>query len=254
MATARFDTTDEVLVVTGGARGIGAGLARAYAGAGGTAVVFDVAPSPEDELPSPAAGPGTIEQYRVDVGDRDAVLAAVAHVVDRHGRVDALLAGAAVQPRVDVLDTPPGTWHHTFAVNLDGVVWAAQAVVPHMVRAGRGAVVVFASGLAHAGRAQASAYAATKGALIPFAKSLAAEVADSGVRVNIVFPGVVDTAQFRAANPGSEREHWANTIGIGTPDDVAGPLMFLFSDAATMTGSTLSRDRAFTRRPAQEDV
>src|SRR5207248_1991638 len=85
------------------------------------------------------------------------------------------------------------------------------------------------------------AYAASKGALIPFAKSLAAEVAQYRIRVNTVFPGVIDTPQFRAANPsGGEREHWAATTGIGEPEDVVGPLLFLLSDAATMTGSTKS--------------
>jgi 3-oxoacyl-[acyl-carrier protein] reductase len=134
------------------------------------------------------------------------------------------------------------------AVNLDGVVWSCQAVLPHMISQRSGAILVFASGLAHMGRAEASAYAASKGALIPFAKSLAAEVAEHRVRVNTVFPGVIDTPQFRAANPsGGEREHWARTTGIGTPDDVVGPLMFLLSDAATMTGSTLTRDRVFPK-------
>jgi 3-oxoacyl-[acyl-carrier protein] reductase len=155
------------------------------------------------------------------------------------------VAGAAVQPRVAVADTDPEVWRHTLAVNLDGVVWATQAVLPAMRQARSGAIVVFASGLAQMGRAQAAAYAASKGALIAFAKSLAAEVAEDRIRVNTLFPGVIDTPQFRAANPGAERDHWARTTGIGTPQDVAGPLLFLLSQAATMTGSTLSRDRAF---------
>jgi NAD(P)-dependent dehydrogenase (short-subunit alcohol dehydrogenase family) len=235
---ARFDARDEVLIVTGGASGIGAGVAQAYAQTGGTAVVFDVEAAP------PAPG---IELLRVDVSDREAVLAATATVLQRHGRIDALVAGAAVQPRVPVADMDPEVWRHTLAVNLDGVVWAAQSVLPAMRAARSGSIVVFASGLAHMGRAEASAYAASKGALIAFAKSLAAEVAGDRIRVNTLFPGVIDTPQFRAANPGAEREHWQRTTGIGEPEDVAGPLLFLLSEAATMTGSTLSRDRAFAR-------
>ena len=76
-------------------------------------------------------------------------------------------------------------------------------------------------------------------------EALAAEVAAHGVRVNVIYPGVIDTPQFRAANPGTEYEHWQRTIGIGDPEDVVGPLMFLLSDAATMTGSVLTRDRAY---------
>ncbi|MCH5676630.1 SDR family NAD(P)-dependent oxidoreductase [Streptomyces gilvus] len=236
----RFDASGEVLVVTGGAHGIGAALARGYAAAGGTVAVLDV--SPAEELD----GVEGIEQYRTDVSDRDAVLTAVGKIVAAHGRVDALVAGAAVQPRTPVVDTRPEEWRRTLAVNLDGVVWSCQAVLPHMIEQRSGAIVVFASGLAHMGRAEASAYAASKGALIPFAKSLAAEVAGHRVRVNTVFPGVIDTPQFQAANPtGGEREHWERTTGIGTPEDVVGPLLYLLSEAATMTGSTLTRDRAF---------
>jgi 3-oxoacyl-[acyl-carrier protein] reductase len=235
-----FDASGEVLVVTGGANGIGAALARAFAGAGGHSVVFDVA-SAEDLATVPR-----VTSHRVDVSDRDAVRAATDAVLARHGRIDALVCGAAVQPRVDVVDTDPARWQRTLAINLDGVVWCCQAVLPHMIERRRGSIVVFASGLAHLGRAQASAYAASKGALIPFAKSLAAEVAEHRVRVNTVFPGVIDTPQFRAANPsGPERAHWERTTGVGTPDDVTGPLLFLLSDAATMTGSTLTRDRAY---------
>lgn len=239
---AQFDASGEVLIVTGGARGIGAALARAYADLGGTAVVFDVVPAPD------LAEHPRVEVHHVDVSDATAVRDAVDDVAARHGRIDALVAGAAVQPRVDVMDTSPDLWRQVMAVNLDGVVWCCQAVLPHLVERRSGAILVFASGLALAGRAQAAAYAASKGALVAYAKSLAAEVAQHRVRVNTVFPGVIDTAQFRDANPdGRERDHWSTTTGIGSPDDVVGPLLFLLSEAATMTGSTLTRDRAFPK-------
>lgn len=235
-----FDATGEILIVTGGARGIGAAASRAFVEAGGTAVVFDLL-EPEEILPG-------LEFHRVDVSDRAAVLAATDKVLAGHGRIDGLIAGAAIQPRVDVVDTPEETWRKTIDVNLNGVVWACQAVLPAMLEERRGSIVVFASGIANFGRAEAAAYGATKGALIPYAKSLAAEVAERRVRVNVVFPGVIDTPQFRAANPdGPEREHWKNTTGIGAPDDVVGPLLFLLSEAATMTGSVLTRDRAFDK-------
>jgi 3-oxoacyl-[acyl-carrier protein] reductase len=237
----RFDATGEVLVVTGGANGIGAALAHAYAEAGGTAVVFDVAAAE----PHPS---GRVHARRVDVADRAAVHEAVTGVLAEHGRIDALVAGAAVQPRTAVSVMDPEEWRRTLAVNLDGVLWCAQAVLPDMIARRSGSILVFASGLATNGRAEASAYAASKGALISFAKSLAAEVAEHRIRVNTVFPGVIDTPQFRLANPtGGEREHWARVTGIGTPADVVGPLLFLLSDAATMTGSTLTRDRAYPR-------
>lgn len=237
-----FDAQGQTVVITGGSRGIGGALARAVGERGGTAVVFDVQPSAALE------GCEGVEQLTVDVSDRAAVQAAVADVVARHGAIDGLVAGAAIQPRTPVATMDPDEWRRVLAVNLDGVVWACQAVLPSMIERRAGSIVVFTSGLAHMGRAEASAYAASKGALISFAKSLAAEVAADGIRVNIIAPGVIDTAQFQAANPsGGEREHWARTTGIGSTEDVVGPLLFLLSDAATMTGSTLTRDRAFSR-------
>jgi NAD(P)-dependent dehydrogenase (short-subunit alcohol dehydrogenase family) len=232
-----FDATGEVVVVTGGARGIGAALAAAVVSCGGTAVVFDIT-APEDKA---------VEYVEVDVADRAAVTAAVAGVIERHGRIDGLVAGAAIQPRSAVVDLDPDQWTRTLQVNLDGVVWVCQAVVPRMIERRAGSVIVFTSGMASTGYPGAAAYASGKAALVAFAKTLAAEVAVHRVRVNVIAPGVIDTDQFRTANLGADREHWRDTIGIGDPEDVVGPLLFLLSDAAAMTGSQLTRERAFAR-------
>jgi NAD(P)-dependent dehydrogenase (short-subunit alcohol dehydrogenase family) len=141
----------------------------------------------------------------------------------------------------------PAEWRRTLQVNLDGVVWACQAVVPHMVSRRSGSVVVFTSGMAATGYAGAAAYASSKAALLAFAKSLAAEVAEHRVRVNVIAPGVIETDQFRSANDSADRQHWNETTGIGDPEDVVGPLLFLLSDAAAMTGSVLTRERAFAK-------
>jgi NAD(P)-dependent dehydrogenase (short-subunit alcohol dehydrogenase family) len=233
-----FDATGEVVVITGGARGIGAALAAAVVGCGGTAVVFDLVAGAE------VSG---VEYVEVDVSDRAAVLKAVAGVIERHGRIDGLVAGAAVQPRAAVVDTSAEQWTRTLQVNLDGVVWVCQAVVPHMVEQRSGSVVVFTSGIAATGFPGAAAYASSKAALGAFARTLAAEVAEHRVRVNVIAPGVIDTEQFRSANIGADLEHWRDTTGIGDPEDVVGPLLFLLSDAAAMTGSQLTRERVFAR-------
>jgi NAD(P)-dependent dehydrogenase (short-subunit alcohol dehydrogenase family) len=233
---ASFDATGEVVLITGGAQGIGAALATAVNAAGGTAVVLDVAAPPEG-----------VSYIQVDVADRPAVTEAVDAVLAQYGRIDALVAGAAVQPRSSVLELDAAEWTRTLQVNLDGVVWACQAVVPHLVKQQCGSVVVFTSGMASTGYPGAAAYAASKAALVAFAKTLAAEVAADRVRVNVVAPGVIDTEQFRGANAGADREHWQDTIGIGDPDDVVGLLLFLLSDAAAMTGSVLARERAFAK-------
>jgi NAD(P)-dependent dehydrogenase (short-subunit alcohol dehydrogenase family) len=201
-------------------------------------VVFDISVG--------ASVPG-VEYVEVDVSDREAVLKAVGSVVERHGRIDGLVAGAAVQPRASVVDTDPADWTRTLKVNLDGVVWVCQAVVPHMVDRRSGSVIVFSSGMASTGFPGAAAYASSKAALGAFARTLAAEVAEHRVRVNVIAPGVIDTEQFRSANIGADLDHWRDTIGIGDPEDVVGPLLFLLSDAAAMTGSQLTRERAFAR-------
>lgn len=232
-----FDATGEVVVVTGGASGIGAALAGAVVSCGGTAVVFDIT-APKNP---------TVEYVEVDVSDREAVRAAVDSVIERHGRIDGLVAGAAIQRRSAVVELDPADWTRTLQVNLDGVVWVCQAVVPHLIERQSGSVIVFTSGLAATGFPGAAAYASSKAALVAFAKTLAAEVAEHRVRVNVIAPGVIDTDQFRTANLGADREHWRDTIGIGDPEDVVGPLLFLLSDAAAMTGSQLTRERAFAR-------
>jgi NAD(P)-dependent dehydrogenase (short-subunit alcohol dehydrogenase family) len=232
-----FDATGEVVVVTGGASGIGAALAGAVVSCGGTAVVFDLK-APEDPK---------VEYVEVDVSNREAVLEAVGGVIERHGRIDGLVAGAAIQPRAAVIEMDPADWTRTLQVNLDGVVWVCQAVAPHMIERQSGSVIVFTSGMASTGFPGAAAYASSKAALVAFAKTLAAEVAEHRVRVNVIAPGVIDTDQFRTANLGADREHWRDTIGIGDPEDVVGPLLFLLSDAAAMTGSQLTRERAFAR-------
>ena len=93
--------------------------------------------------------------------------------------------------------------------------------------------------------AEASAYAATKGALIAFVKSTAKEVAQHRVRFNLIAPGVIDTPQYRTANAGPDDARWRGSIGVGTAADVIGPLLFLLSDAASMTASIISRDFAY---------
>jgi NAD(P)-dependent dehydrogenase (short-subunit alcohol dehydrogenase family) len=232
-----FDATGEVVVITGGAQGIGAALARAVTACGGTAVVLDVLKPADPD----------VEYVEVDVADRSSVESAVASVLLRYGRIDGLIAGAAVQPRSTLLEMDAAEWTRTLQVNLDGVVWVCQAVVPHMVSRRSGSVVVFTSGMAGTGYAGAAAYASSKAALVAFAKSLAAEVAEHRVRVNVIAPGVIDTEQFRSANAGADWQHWSETIGIGDAEDVVGPLLFLLSDAAAMTGSVLTRERAFAK-------
>lgn len=244
---ARFEADGDVIVITGGGNGIGRGLAVGAAKAGAKVVVCDV---DDAALASVAAESPRIAAVRLDVSDRDAVFKTFETIEREHGPITGLVCAAAIQPRRAVHEMPPEEWQRVIRINLDGVVWSYQAAVGGMIKRRRGSIVAFSSGLAHQGWPQASAYAATKGALIAFVKSAAKEVAQHRVKFNLIAPGVIDTPQYRAANAGADHERWRASTGVGTPEDVVGPLLFLLSDAANMTASILSRDFAFS---AQDD-
>jgi 2-hydroxycyclohexanecarboxyl-CoA dehydrogenase len=244
---ARFEADGDVIVVTGGGSGIGRALALGAAKAGARVIVCDVN---DAAMASAAAEHPGISAQRLDVSDRDAVFAAFAGIERDPGRFAGVGGGGGVPPRRAVHEMPPEEWQRVIRTNLDGVVWCYQAAVGGMIKRRRGSIVAFSSGLAHQGWPEASAYAATKGALIAFVKSAAKEVAQHRVKFNLIAPGVIDTPQYRAANAGADHERWRASTGVGAPEDVVGPLLFLLSDAATMTASLLSRDFAYPLQDA----
>ncbi|MCF1744273.1 SDR family NAD(P)-dependent oxidoreductase [Paradevosia shaoguanensis] len=241
---ATFDATGDVIVITGGANGIGRALALTASKAGAQVVVCDMN---EDAMASLRAEAPPIATRKLDVSDRAAVFSTFEGIEAEFGHIDGLVCGAAIQPRTNIHEMDPSEWEKVIGVNLNGVVWCYQAAIGGMIDRRRGSIVAFSSGLAHQGWAKASAYAATKAGLIAFLKSAGKEVAEHRVKVNVIWPGVIDTPQYRNANPGAEGDSWKNTLGVGSPEDVVGPLMFLLSDAATMSASVLSRDMAYTK-------
>lgn len=243
----RFDFEGSVLAITGGANGIGRALAISAAEAGARVVILDLDQGAMDATVSLNS---RIAAMHLDVGDRDAVISTFGRIQREYGHVDGLVCGAAIQPRTAVHDMDPAEWRKVISINLDGVVWCYQSVIGGMIARRSGSIVAFTSGLAGQGWPLASAYAASKGGLIAFVKSAAREVAQHRVRFNLIAPGVIDTPQYRAANAGEDNERWRASTGIGQPEDVVGPLMFLLSDAATMTASVLSRDTAYSAREA----
>lgn len=244
---ARFEGEGDVIVVTGGANGIGRALARAAARAGAHVVVCDI----DDAAMAALADVAGISTRHLDVADRAEVFAVLAGIERRYGKIDGLVCAAAVQPRAPAHDIAPGQWERVLRTNLDGVVWCYQAAIPGMIARRSGAIVAFTSGLAHQGWPGAAAYAASKAALIAFAKSAAKEVAPHRVRFNLIAPGVIDTPQYRAANAGADDARWRASVGVGQPEDVVGPLLFLLSDQATMTASIISRDFAYAAQASE---
>jgi|SRR5215510_7728283 len=238
---ARFEADGDVVVVTGGANGIGRALAHAAAAAGARVVVCDV----DEPAMAQLSGVAGISTRRLDVSDRSVVLATFETIERDFGRIDGLVCAAAIQPRTPVHRMPPAEWDRVLRINLDGVVWCYQAAINGMTARRSGSIIAFTSGLAQQGWPEASAYAASKAALIAFVKSAAKEVAQHRVRFNLIAPGVIDTPQYRTANAGADDARWRASVGVGQADDAVGPLLFLLSDQATMTASIISRDFAY---------
>jgi NAD(P)-dependent dehydrogenase (short-subunit alcohol dehydrogenase family) len=221
----QYDFRDSVVLVTGGASGIGAATASACQKAGAKVVVADVNANPA-----------------VDVSDPGAVKRLINSVLKKHGRVDAAVLAAAIQKRIPVESMSDEDWRRHMAVNLDGVFYCLRELAPVMKKQRRGSILVFTSGLVNMGWPGASAYAASKGALIGLAKCAALELRDYGVRVNVLSPGLVATPIFLDVASDDERTMYEKSVGISPPEAVVPTVLHLISDAsANMTGAVIER-------------
>lgn len=230
----RFD--DAVILITGAGSGIGAALARHCAREGATVIAVDRRHDPL--LGGLEAGARRhIDVRKVDVADEAAVAALIGDVKNKYPRLDAAVLGAAVQYRTDLDRMDSAQWREVIDVNLNGVFYCLQAIIPLLKAQRAGAIVAFTSGLALTGWPGASAYAASKAALIGMIKSAAHELKAYNVRANVLSPGVRATPLFMDVSSETEREYYRQSIGIGEPDGVVPTLLYLISDAsANLTG------------------
>lgn len=232
-----YDFSGAVVLVTGGGSGIGAATARACAAAGATAIAVDVDPARLAEV----AASGVLAR-QVDVADAQAVHALVAEVVRDYGRIDAAVLAAAIQMRTPVDAISDAEWRRHMAVNLDGVFHCIREVAPIMKRQRKGAILTFTSGLVNMGWPGASAYAASKGALVGLTKCVAHELRPFGVRANVLSPGLVATPVFLDVATEDEVAMYRNSVGISEPDAVVPTVLHLISDAsASLTGAVIER-------------
>jgi 3-oxoacyl-[acyl-carrier protein] reductase len=236
----------QVVIVTGGARGIGRAIALAFAARECSVVIcYQSNHEAAAEVVRAASERGWhVSALQIDVTDRQAVDAMVAKVQDDFGSVDILVNNAGLFSSVPVVDMSDKDWDHIVSTNLTAVFYCCRAVLPAMIAAHRGAIVNIASIAGQRGSAYHAHYAAAKGGLLAFTRSLAREVIQYNVRVNAVTPGRIETDLLRTGQDEREYMRWmADTPAgrLGTTNEVAEAVVFLASSASSyIVGESLA--------------
>jgi len=244
----KFD--GKTVVVTGGGGGIGGAASRRFSRQGARVAVFDLNLAAARKVANDIlADGGQAEAIDCDITDRASVDGAVAATIERFGAIDVLVNNAGWDVFKPFTKTEPAQWDKLIAINLTGALHMHHAVLPGMVARKAGRIVNIASDAARVGSSGEAVYAACKGGLVAFSKTIAREHARHGITVNVVCPGPTDTALFAdykegAGNPEKLMEAFTRSIPlgrIGQPDDLPGAILFFASDdAAYITGQVLS--------------
>jgi len=238
-------------LITGASRGIGRAAAEALAAAGAAvAINYARSASEAEETAAAARAFGVeVELVQADIGDEAAVTRLFGELGRRWGGVDVLVNNAAVTRDGFVMLMSPAAWDEVMAVNLRGTFLCARQALRPMIRKRWGRIINVISPAALLGKDGAANYAAAKGGVLSFTKSLAREVGRYGITVNAVCPGLIETRMV-AAFPPAERQRFLEQIALGRfgePAEVAHAIRFLASPAADyVTGSTLVVDGGLT--------
>jgi len=231
-----------VAVVTGGASGIGAAIARRLTEQGAQVAVLDL--SPQDSADK-------LFTVQTNVADDASVRAAIDSVMEHFGRLDIVINNAGIGAQGSVEDNTDDEWHEVYDINVVGMVRVSRAALPHLRESPAAAIVNTCSIAATAGLPQRALYSATKGAVLSLTRAMAADHLGEGIRVNCVNPGTADTPWIgrlldTAPDPAAERTALNARQPHGrlvTADEVAGAVVYLASPlSGSTTGTSLAVD------------
>ena len=241
----------QVAIVTGAAQGIGRGIALVLAEAGASIVIGDLKDATGTVREIETAGGSAAASMLMDVSRPDEADGLVTFALGRHGRLDILVNNAGIDaPRGNASDLPDEAWRRTIDVNLSGVFYCSRAALRPMLAAGRGAIVNVSSQVARVGRPGLSpAYNASKAGLIRLTVAFSAQVADHGVRVNAIMPGLVESRDFGWSAEQRATRTAEYPLGLGTPSDVGEAVLYLVSPAGRWVSGTALQVTGGYQRP-----
>jgi 2-deoxy-D-gluconate 3-dehydrogenase len=242
-----LNLTGKTAIVTGGAKGIGRGIAERFAEAGAKVVIADL----DEEQGKKAAGGIRGDFFRTDMSREDEVVGLVQQVINRHGRADVLVNNAGIYPFQPALEMTAEFWDKVQAVNLRGLFLLSREFAKAARSSGEGAAIVNIGSIdsLHPSSVGLAAYDASKGGVLMFTRNFALEVAPLGIRVNMIAPGGVTTEGVSEAQRGMPEELMQQFLARvplgrwGEPDDIATMALVLATPmSAYVTGATFVVD------------